>query len=75
MDLSNSKSFQISKTILRIFADFINAVVCMISILPLTSNPFSLKSITLRTFIAFQVRKVHLVSLSPSCPTAFLALR
>ena len=68
---SDSKSPQISRTLLSILADLNNAVTWMISILPLISKFFS-PLLSLRG--SFRVHQLYLVSPSPLCSTAVLFL-
>ena len=69
--LSDSKSPQISRTLLSILADFNNDVSRMVSIFSLISNFYSPFSNLLGTV---QVRQLWLVLPSPSHSTAFSAL-
>ena len=67
--LSDSKSIQVTWTLLSILTDLNNAVISGVSIRPPISNSSSLIS---KLWGSFQVHQLHLVSPSHSCFTAFL---
>ena len=69
--MSDSKSLQVSRTLLSILADLDNAVIWMVSTCPLASKSSS--SFTNSLGIA-QVHQLQLVSLSPSCSIVFCPL-